>query len=193
METAVRDSAPLSFGNLTRRAWEAHTPRGSSTEEQRSQPAFGAKTLRAAGILALAKAAGMRLPRRLGQSQNPSPQHPLAIFRQALKQHLSYPWCQDARMKLNRLAWLTRDEGELIAMFGDARLVRKLDGKIELIGGTLDDRRAAWEWCSMFLHEAVAAPPPRRIPPLREGNVSVSAFESDRPLNSGVERPSTST
>ncbi len=60
-------------------------------------------------------------------------------------------------MKLNRLAWFTRDEGETIAVFGNARLVKKLDGKIELLGGTQDDRRAAREWCSMFMHEAAVA------------------------------------
>ena len=67
-----------------------NTPRGSSTEEQRSQPALCAKTLRAAGLLSFASVGSVvtarcgdaplpvRLgPRRLGQSQNPSPQHPL--------------------------------------------------------------------------------------------------------------------
>ncbi len=38
-ETAVRQSAPLSLGNLTGRAWEAHTPGGSSTE--RTPPFWG--------------------------------------------------------------------------------------------------------------------------------------------------------
>lgn len=60
-------------------------------------------------------------------------------------------------MKLNRLAWLTQDKGETIATFGNARLVKKLDGKYELIGGSRDDRRAAREWCSLFLHEAAVA------------------------------------
>ena len=58
-------------------------------------------------------------------------------------------------MKFNRLAWLIRDEGTIIATFGHARLVKMLNGKIELIGGTQDDRRTAREWCSLFLHEAV--------------------------------------
>jgi len=56
-------------------------------------------------------------------------------------------------MKLN---W-TRDEGELIATFGGARLIKYLDGKIELHGGSAEDRRAAREWCSLFMHEAVPA------------------------------------
>lgn len=58
-------------------------------------------------------------------------------------------------MKLNLLAWHKRDEGETMATFGQARLVKKLNGKIELLGGTPDDRSAAKEWCSLFLHEAV--------------------------------------
>ena len=48
-------------------------------------------------------------------------------------------------------------DGETIAVFGAARLVKQLDGKIQLLGGTPEDRRAAREWCSMFLHEAAVA------------------------------------
>lgn len=46
---------------------------------------------------------------------------------------------------------------ETLATFGQARLVKHLDGRIELLGGSTDDRRAAREWCSLFLHEAVFA------------------------------------
>jgi hypothetical protein len=60
-------------------------------------------------------------------------------------------------MKLDPLAWLTQDKGETIATFDNARLVKRLDGKIELIGGTADDRAAAREWCSLLLHEAAFA------------------------------------
>jgi hypothetical protein len=54
-------------------------------------------------------------------------------------------------MKLCSLAWPTQDNGEPPATFGGARLVKKLDGKIELIGGTANDRTAAKQWCSLFL------------------------------------------
>jgi hypothetical protein len=64
-------------------------------------------------------------------------------------------------MKLNPLAWLTRDEGEIIATFGGARLVQMLDGKIQLLGGTDADRANAREWCSLFFHEATIACSPR--------------------------------
>lgn len=57
-------------------------------------------------------------------------------------------------MKLNLLVWLKKDEGETIAHFGEARLVKKPSGKIILVGGTDDDRIAAKEWASFFQHEA---------------------------------------
>jgi hypothetical protein len=42
-----------------------------------------------------------------------------------------------------------------IAFFGSARLVKSHTGRVTLCGGTVNDRRAAREWCSHFLHEAV--------------------------------------
>jgi hypothetical protein len=48
-----------------------------------------------------------------------------------------------------------KDEGEVIASFGNAQLIRFLDGKMELRGGSNDDRTAAREWMSMFWHEAL--------------------------------------
>ena len=36
-----------------------------------------------------------------------------------------------------------KDEGELVARFGQAKLVRFLDGKMELRGGSNNDRIAA--------------------------------------------------
>ena len=48
-----------------------------------------------------------------------------------------------------------KDEGELIASWGEAELIRYLDGKVVLKGGSKEDRLAAQEWISMFWHEAV--------------------------------------
>ena len=48
-----------------------------------------------------------------------------------------------------------RDEGEMIASWGQARLIKYLDGKLELKGGSKDDRIEAREWISMFLTDAV--------------------------------------
>jgi hypothetical protein len=70
---------------------------------------------------------------------------------------LSYPLCHDAPMKMNLLDWLKQDEGETMARFGEAKLVKRLNGKIELVGGTPEDRADAREWCSLFLHESVLA------------------------------------
>ena len=48
-----------------------------------------------------------------------------------------------------------RDEGEVIASWGQARLIKYLDGKLELKGGSKEDRIEAREWISMFLTDAV--------------------------------------
>ena len=58
-------------------------------------------------------------------------------------------------MKLTQLAELLRPREETIAVFGMARLIKHLDGRIECRGGSTADRRAAREWCSYFLHEAI--------------------------------------
>jgi hypothetical protein len=47
------------------------------------------------------------------------------------------------------------DDGEIIASFGQAQLVRYLDGKCELRRGSKEDRLAAKEWVSLFWHELV--------------------------------------
>jgi len=43
----------------------------------------------------------------------------------------------------------------IITKFGHASLVRMAEGGIELRGGRQDDRTAAKEWISLFMHEAV--------------------------------------
>jgi hypothetical protein len=48
------------------------------------------------------------------------------------------------------------DEGEVIASWGEARLLKYLDGKYELRGGSADDHTEAKQWISMFMHEVVA-------------------------------------
>lgn len=42
-------------------------------------------------------------------------------------------------------------ECEVIAIFGEARIVRTLAGKFELRGGTEADQQAAQKWAKMFL------------------------------------------
>jgi hypothetical protein len=61
-------------------------------------------------------------------------------------------------MKLRDLnEYLRRERGELIAGWGEAELVRHLDGRYELRGGSPEDRQQAREWCSLFLHEAAVS------------------------------------
>ncbi len=48
-----------------------------------------------------------------------------------------------------------KDEGEVVAAWGEAQLIRFLDGRSELRGGSKEDRLAAQEWISLFWHEAV--------------------------------------
>ena len=75
-------------------------------------------------------------------------------------------FCPSGRGKIPRMKLTTlftgRDEGEVLAYFGQARLLKRLDGKLELVGGTEEDRTSAREWISMFFHEALLREEPRR-------------------------------
>jgi hypothetical protein len=51
----------------------------------------------------------------------------------------------------------------VIAYFGQARLVRRLDCKFELRGGSIEDHCAAKEWISLFMHEVVLVRPSRGL------------------------------
>ena len=52
---------------------------------------------------------------------------------------------------------------QLVATFGTARLVRHLDGRYELLGGTPADLTDAREWCSLFAPEVVFSPSSRPL------------------------------
>jgi hypothetical protein len=58
-------------------------------------------------------------------------------------------------MKTRNFFQLFRDEGEVVAAWGDAKLLKYLDGKVELRGGSQKNRGEAKEWMSLFWHEAV--------------------------------------
>lgn len=60
-------------------------------------------------------------------------------------------------MKLNEAFSGLLNQGEVIAYFGRARLVKRLDCRFELRGGSREDLSAAQEWISLFMHEAVLA------------------------------------
>jgi hypothetical protein len=58
-------------------------------------------------------------------------------------------------MKLKQFITAITLRNETVARFGTARLVREPRGRFQLVGGTTEDRSAAREWASLFLHEAV--------------------------------------
>ncbi len=68
---------------------------------------------------------------------------------------LSHPARQTVRMKNRVLAHFESYEGQVIAKFGDARLVN-VHGQIELQGGSMSDRMEALEWMSLFLPDECA-------------------------------------
>jgi hypothetical protein len=82
---------------------------------------------------------------------------------------MSYPAHQTGRMKLINSFWLGDLTGETIATFGAARLVKKLNGKIELIGGNANDLADAREWCSLFAPEVVFTSVARKNCAIRHG------------------------
>jgi hypothetical protein len=57
--------------------------------------------------------------------------------------------------KLNYELFQNLGSGVVVASWGEAKLVKHLDGKLELMGGTKEDRGEVREWISLFWHEAV--------------------------------------
>jgi len=57
-------------------------------------------------------------------------------------------------MRIRNLFPSFKDEGEVVASWGEAKLIKRLDGKIELRGGSKEDHAEAMEWMSLFCHEA---------------------------------------
>ena len=54
---------------------------------------------------------------------------------------------------------------DMIYRFGQARLIRRIDGKHELVGGSPQDRAEAGEWVSLFAHDIVFSRPRECNPP----------------------------
>jgi hypothetical protein len=62
-------------------------------------------------------------------------------------------------MKLQHLfPELDPNQGEIIAVFGNAKLVKTHTGDYRLFGGSGADRFEAAEWISLFMHEVVVPP-----------------------------------
>jgi hypothetical protein len=62
---------------------------------------------------------------------------------------------EEDTMRMRNVLPDLKDEGEVIAEWGDAKLVKYLDGKLELRGGSKEDHAEAREWISLFWPEAV--------------------------------------
>ncbi len=60
----------------------------------------------------------------------------------------------------NYLPEFIRNEGEVIATFGQARLVKTPEFKYELRGGSHEEQLQAHEWISLFMNHVVI----RQIP-----------------------------
>ena len=58
-------------------------------------------------------------------------------------------------MKIRHFFPPYKDEGEVVASWGQAQLIKHLDGRTELRGGSDQDRAEAKGWMSLFWHEAV--------------------------------------
>ena len=61
----------------------------------------------------------------------------------------------DLRRLPDLLSKAFKDEGEVMARWGEAQLIKYLDGKLLMKGGSKEDRIAAREWVSMFLSDVV--------------------------------------
>jgi hypothetical protein len=81
-----------------------------------------------------------------------------------------------------------RNRGEIIAGWGEARLIKYLDGKVELRGGSKEDRLAAQEWISLFWHEAVVQRETDRAKDFRRSGYAAARGHSTAPFQSGHDR-----
>ena len=69
---------------------------------------------------------------------------------------MSDPLCQNGGMKIKKYHWFSLEKtSETLAFFGKAKLIRKFDGKHELVGGSAEHQAIAREWCSRFAPEVV--------------------------------------
>jgi hypothetical protein len=69
---------------------------------------------------------------------------------------MSDPLCHAEDVMKLRSRFLRSDRVvEEVARFGGARMLRLSSGRVVVRGGTVQDRREAREWASLFCHEAV--------------------------------------
>ena len=65
-------------------------------------------------------------------------------------------------MKIKNIAKRIVNTAKVINRFGNAWLIRRANGRHELIGGTDGDFTAAKEWASLFAHDVVFSRPVKR-------------------------------
>ena len=101
-----------------------------------------------------ARAARPLTPRGSLKPEKAEPKHtvyPHASFSIGIGLFFSLNWCVFDQA----LSPPFKDEGEVVALWGEAQLIKYLDGKLVLKGGSKEHRIAAREWISMFLNDAV--------------------------------------
>ena len=65
-------------------------------------------------------------------------------------------------MKIKTIGKCLVNTAKVINRFGNAWLIRRANGRHELIGGTTGDFTAAKEWASLFAHDVVFSRPVKR-------------------------------
>ena len=70
---------------------------------------------------------------------------------------MSYLGCQTPRMKNLFETVLERDREEVVALFGQGRLVQLSRIRVELRGGSREDEIEAGSWVAMFMPEVIMA------------------------------------
>ena len=65
-------------------------------------------------------------------------------------------------MKIKNIGKRIVHKAKIICCFGNAWLIRRANGRHELIGGTESDFTAAKEWISLFAHEIVFSRPVKK-------------------------------
>ncbi len=79
------------------------------------------------------------------------PQTGPRIFFRSLPQPLSNPQAKNDRMRQRYYNDIPRPREQLIAGFGDAQILKDLDGKLEIRGGTEQEKAEARDWMNQFL------------------------------------------
>ncbi len=75
---------------------------------------------------------------------------------------MSNPLRYGGGMKITTLGKRIVNTAKVINRFGNAWLIRRANGRHELIGGTDSDFTAAKEWASLFAHDVVFSRPVKR-------------------------------